>query len=297
MTTQPHTGERVKDESVPGRSPAKTLSGDAYAAAASPENKLAPSKAPAEDEGAPPAPARRAPDRLTGMLGIAAKAGKVTYGAEQTVARARSARPPSLILLSCDASEHTRRRVRYASDTTRVPLRELPPPYGRETLAHALGVDRPLAVLGIVDKGLAAAIVRRADELPPGQGRGAIGNSENSGSAGGKSETDKPSEQGNHGKPEKYKETATHGKGEHPGKPRGSGKGGKKRDHGAPGMAKRRDSSGARGEPPAKENIAGGEGPTGKRGGDGKPGSTGGGVPHGGSGGAAVAGRYSRRRK
>lgn len=69
-------------------------------------------------------------DRLAGMLGMAAKAGKLVYGCNLTVEKVRGSRPPYLVLIAADASENTKKRIRNCCIYYERTYRLLPPSMG-----------------------------------------------------------------------------------------------------------------------------------------------------------------------
>ncbi len=93
--------------------------------------------------------------KLEGMIGLCVKAGKAVFGGEQCESRVRCGRLP-LVILAEDASDNTKKRMQDKCRTYSVPLIS----FGTvESLARMTG-KRRVSVLGIGDRGFAAAILK-----------------------------------------------------------------------------------------------------------------------------------------
>ncbi len=101
-------------------------------------------------------------NKTLGLLGIAAKAGKLTYGGNLVRAKIQSAQKPYLVLLSSDSSENTQKRIKncctYYSCKCRM-INESSDELGRMT-----GREGSISCLGVNDEGLATAIEKAMDE-------------------------------------------------------------------------------------------------------------------------------------
>lgn len=92
-------------------------------------------------------------DKTVQMLGLATKAGKLLSG-EELVIKAVQTGHASLVILSSDASENTRKKVQDKCKSYNVDLVV----YGdRDTLGHAIGKEQRV-VLAITDPGFANKI-------------------------------------------------------------------------------------------------------------------------------------------
>ena len=95
-------------------------------------------------------------ERLLGLAGLAAKAGKVIFGTPMVCDAMRAGKKMYLVLEASDCSENTHKRITDRCTYYRIPHRRIDA--GTGELAHALGKSGDLAVVAITDKGLAEAI-------------------------------------------------------------------------------------------------------------------------------------------
>ena len=93
--------------------------------------------------------------RIFGLLGLAAKAGKVQSG-EFSVEKAVKSGRTFLVIVSEEASENTKKMFRNMCTYYKVPYYEFG---GKEELGHALGKEMR-ASLAIQDEGFSKAIVK-----------------------------------------------------------------------------------------------------------------------------------------
>ena len=94
-------------------------------------------------------------DRVTGLLGLARRAGKVAVGFDAALTAVREGK--GLIgLCACDLSPKTRKEWLYSAPPTSVPTRTLP--LTKEVLGAALGVHKPVGIVTVCDEGFARAI-------------------------------------------------------------------------------------------------------------------------------------------
>ena len=93
--------------------------------------------------------------RIFGLLGLAAKAGKVQSG-EFSVEKAVKSGRTFLVIVSEEASENTKKMFRNMCTYYEVPYYEFG---GKEELGHALGKEMR-ASLAIQDEGFSKAIVK-----------------------------------------------------------------------------------------------------------------------------------------
>ena len=93
--------------------------------------------------------------KLEGMIGLCVRAGRAAFGSEACEALIRSGKLP-LVIVAEDASENTKKRMQDKCTTYKTPWIS----FGTvETLAKCTGKTR-VSVLGIRDKGFAAAILK-----------------------------------------------------------------------------------------------------------------------------------------
>ena len=100
---------------------------------------------------------------LTGLLGIARKAGKLESGEEAVTAAAKAHKARALLLAS-DAGERTRRHAEALSQEGNCPL--LPVPFTKGELGGALGRGS-CAILALTDVGLASAAAKKLEAADP----------------------------------------------------------------------------------------------------------------------------------
>ena len=95
--------------------------------------------------------------RVFGMLGLAMKAGKVVIGTEQVIAYLQK-RKLYLVLVSGNASEGTKNKMRFKCEFYKVPSLELT--VSTDELGRLLGKTYTSAVVGITDENFSNAIVK-----------------------------------------------------------------------------------------------------------------------------------------
>lgn len=100
---------------------------------------------------------------LTGLLGIARKAGKAEAG-EESAAAAAKGHKARVLLLASDAGERTRRHGEALSQEGNCPLLVVPLTKGE--LGGALGRGS-CAILALTDIGLANAAVKKLEAVDP----------------------------------------------------------------------------------------------------------------------------------
>ena len=96
------------------------------------------------------------PDHVLFLLGISRKAGKLISG-QETVERAVNAEKVFLIMVSNDASNNTKEKMKSLGIKGKIPVFYC---YHSDELGKAIG-KRQRKVIGITDKGLAKEIQRR----------------------------------------------------------------------------------------------------------------------------------------
>lgn len=94
-------------------------------------------------------------DRVTGLIGLARRAGKVAVGYDAAATAVREGKG-SLGLCACDLSPKSRKEWLFSVSRSSVPVRTLP--LTKETLGAALGVHKPVGIITVCDEGFARAI-------------------------------------------------------------------------------------------------------------------------------------------
>ena len=98
---------------------------------------------------------------LTGLLGLARRAGKAELG-EESAAAAILGHKARVILVASDAADNTRRKIENLAGQGSAPV--LPLPLTKTELGFALG-RASCAVVALTDMGLAAAAVQKLSAL------------------------------------------------------------------------------------------------------------------------------------
>ena len=93
--------------------------------------------------------------RALGMLGLAMKAGKVVIGTEQVIAYMQK-RKLSLVLVSGNASEGTKKKIKFKCEFYKMPVLELT--VDTDELGRLLGKTYAPAVVGITDENFSKVI-------------------------------------------------------------------------------------------------------------------------------------------
>ena len=93
--------------------------------------------------------------RVHGMLGLAMKAGKVVIGTEQVITYLQK-RKLSLVLVSGNASEGTKNKIRFKCEFYKTTLTEVK--VNTDELGRLLGKTYAPATIGITDENFANAI-------------------------------------------------------------------------------------------------------------------------------------------
>lgn len=103
------------------------------------------------------------PHRLTGVLGMCRRAGRLTTGFD-AVAALLSQKGPLLVMTAADISPKSRKELEFAIQKAGRPAAEaaeiLPLPLTKETAGRALGVKKPVGILATQDPGFVSAIRR-----------------------------------------------------------------------------------------------------------------------------------------
>jgi len=100
---------------------------------------------------------------LTGLLGLAKRAGKAELGEEPAAAAALSHKA-RVLLVAKDAADNTRQKAERLGQQGNAPVLELP--LTKEELGRALGRSS-CAVLALTDMGLATTAVQKLSQADP----------------------------------------------------------------------------------------------------------------------------------
>jgi ribosomal protein L7Ae-like RNA K-turn-binding protein len=95
-------------------------------------------------------------DKLGGMLGLARKAGKLTFGTDRITDSIRS-KHPDIILMSSDISENTRKRIENCCKYYKTEYGNLD--MTMNILSHYIGQTSAVSAVSIMDKSFTAAIL------------------------------------------------------------------------------------------------------------------------------------------
>lgn len=101
-------------------------------------------------------------NKLTGLLGMSRRAGKLTAGFD-AVERLLKSGKADVVLMASNLSAKTEKELRFAAKGRDDRLFSLP--LDKMELGKVLGFEKPLGVLALSDKGFAAAI--RKQLTPP----------------------------------------------------------------------------------------------------------------------------------
>ena len=96
-------------------------------------------------------------NKVLNLLGIARRAGHIAIGFDAVKALVTDGRA-QFIVLAADRSAKTEKELRYAAQGSSCPIRVIDA--DKEALAHALGLQKPVAVAATDDRGFAAAMLK-----------------------------------------------------------------------------------------------------------------------------------------
>ena len=94
-------------------------------------------------------------EKLTGLLGIARRAGHILIGFD-AVRAALLADRTQLVILAVDCSPKTEKELRFAGQDKHCPIIAIDA--DKAALSRALGLQKPVAVVATDDRGFAAAM-------------------------------------------------------------------------------------------------------------------------------------------
>lgn len=93
------------------------------------------------------------------MLGLASKAGKLTYGCQLVCTAIRNGHKPVLVVLASDASANTEKRITNCCSYYNCNL--IKADFTVDELGHAIGRAGAIACVGVNDAGFAKEIENR----------------------------------------------------------------------------------------------------------------------------------------
>ncbi len=96
-------------------------------------------------------------ERLLGMIGLCAKAGKLVFGTNMVCEHMRAKKKMFLLLEASDTSENTHKKLCDKSSFYGIKIVKLS--YDGEALAKITGKTGSLAVVGITDENLGGAVL------------------------------------------------------------------------------------------------------------------------------------------
>ena len=100
-------------------------------------------------------------NKLCGLLGIARRSGHILIGFD-AVRAALLANKTQLILLASDCSPKTEKELRFTAQDKNCPIVSVEE--GKDALATALGLLKPVAVVATDDRGFATAMIKHTKE-------------------------------------------------------------------------------------------------------------------------------------
>ncbi|MHB1152910.1 MAG: L7Ae/L30e/S12e/Gadd45 family ribosomal protein [Eubacteriales bacterium] len=95
-------------------------------------------------------------NKLGSMLGLARKAGKLSYGTDRITDSIRN-KHPNIVLMASDISENTRKRIENCCKYYKTEYGNLD--MTMDILSHYLGQTSAVSAVSIMDKGFTAAIL------------------------------------------------------------------------------------------------------------------------------------------
>ena len=101
-------------------------------------------------------------DPILRMIGLAMRAGKISFGANLTVSAIRSHNKPSLVVVAKDASENTRKKILDSCSYHGVKIVESE--YSGDEFAKTIGKTFDVMVVSIMDEGFAKSIINKIND-------------------------------------------------------------------------------------------------------------------------------------
>ncbi|MBQ9964781.1 MAG: ribosomal L7Ae/L30e/S12e/Gadd45 family protein [Clostridia bacterium] len=98
-------------------------------------------------------------DKLTGLLGMCRRAGRLVTGFDAVVALCQT--DQATVLIAADAAERTVKELRFRMPTQ--PIHRMP--FSKEEAARVIGSHKPVAVLATADAGFSKAILQYVEPI------------------------------------------------------------------------------------------------------------------------------------
>ncbi|MBE6543810.1 MAG: 50S ribosomal protein L7ae [Ruminococcaceae bacterium] len=95
-------------------------------------------------------------NKFLGLIGMAAKAGKLTYGSSLVRAKIQGRQKPNLVILSSDSSDNTKKRI--INCCTYYSCKIMVAEEDSDTLGHITGREGPISCIAVNDEGFSTAI-------------------------------------------------------------------------------------------------------------------------------------------
>ncbi len=93
-------------------------------------------------------------NKFLSTLGLARRAGKLTYGFDMVLSNLHKTH---LILLAEDCAPRTLRNIREAAEEFGVPMMNIP--YTKESLGVSIGT-KPVGIIGVADRGFSGSLTK-----------------------------------------------------------------------------------------------------------------------------------------
>lgn len=125
--------------------------------------------------------------RLTGIIGLAKRAGALAVGTENVIESVRKGKA-RLVLVACDVSENTAKRLQDKASYRNVPLERIP--IRMDALGHLIGKDHAAAV-ALLQDGFVRSYRKAMQEplaSPPAVSSNTLSNPERNGYTDGRNE-------------------------------------------------------------------------------------------------------------
>ena len=106
-----------------------------------------------------------ASSKFIGLLGMAAKAGRLTFGTSLVRTKIQSKQKPSLVLLSSDSSDNTKKRI--INCCTYYGCRFKIVSHTSDELGARTGREGSISCIAVNDEGFATAMEKAIDETSP----------------------------------------------------------------------------------------------------------------------------------
>lgn len=108
-------------------------------------------------------------NKFLGLLGMSAKAGKLTYGSNLVRAKIQGKQKPFLVILSSDASENTKKRIINCCKHYLCKVKVVNE--SSESLSHITGREGLISCIAVNDEGFSSAIEKAIDGASAEEGQ------------------------------------------------------------------------------------------------------------------------------